>query len=102
VVNLAYNPPQTNWPVAIEEYYRLAHYRPVTDSGAVRLARSAEELRRAIDESLLHPDRQRAERRRLYERMVTFTDGGCACRLAAEILHFVRVSSRAAPHRRAA
>jgi len=89
VVNLAYNPPGTNWPVSIAEYYRLTHYRPVTESGAVRLATSPEDLKDALNEALLHPERRRAERRALYADLVTFTDGRCAHRLADAILGFL-------------
>jgi CDP-glycerol glycerophosphotransferase (TagB/SpsB family) len=89
VVNLAYNPPESNWPVPIADYYRLAHYRPVTESGAVRLARSAQDLLAGINEALLHPELGRSERRRLYETLVTFTDGRSAERLADEIHRFV-------------
>jgi hypothetical protein len=89
VVNLAYNPPSSSWPVSIGDYYRLTHYRPVTESGAVRLATSADDLKAALNEALLHPERRREARRALYADMVTYTDGGCAVRLACAILRFL-------------
>lgn len=102
IVNLAYNPPGTNWPVSVADYYRLTHYRPVTESGAVRLARSPEDLRDAINEALCRPELRREERRRLYAEMVTFTDGLCALRLAEAILDFLGASTRSASGRCAA
>jgi hypothetical protein len=92
VVNLAYNPAGSNWPVTIADYYYLAHYKPVTLSGAVRLARSEEELLAGIGEALLHPEYRREERKRLYQSMVTYTDGRCAMRLAEAIWRFVGAS----------
>jgi hypothetical protein len=89
VINLAYNPPESCWPVCVADYYRLTHYRPVTESGAVRLVRSPEELREALNEALLHPERRRRERQRMYADLVTYTDGRCALRLAQAILQFL-------------
>jgi hypothetical protein len=91
VVNLAYNPPGSNWPVSIADYYRLTHYRPVVESGAVRLATSADDLKIALNEALLHPELRRAERRALYDDLVTYPDGRCALRLADAILGFLNV-----------
>lgn len=102
IVNLAYNPPGTNWPVSLADYYRLTHYRPVTESGAVRLARNSDELRDAINEALRHPERRREERRRMYADMVTYTDGRCALRLADAILDFLEQADCWSDVRRAA
>jgi len=99
VVNLAYNPPGSRWPVSIGQYYELAHYRPVTRSGAVRLARSAADLLGAIDEALRHPERRRAERAALYRAIVGRADGGAAARLASDLLAFLGRRLGAGPSR---
>lgn len=102
IVNLAYNPPGTNWPVSLADYYRLTHYRPVTESGAVRLAHGPEDLLDAINEALLHPERRREQRRRLYADMVTYTDGQCSRRIAAAILDFLGSTAEVELGRKAA
>jgi hypothetical protein len=89
VVNLAYNPAGSRWPVSIREYYALPHYRPVTTSGAVRLAVSPQELLEALREGLRFPERRRGERAQLFQRIVTYTDGRCALRLADDLLAFL-------------
>jgi hypothetical protein len=90
VVNLAFNPPGAAWDFDPADYYRLVHYRPVADSGAVAIARSPEELTAALAEALDDPGRRSARRRELYRLYDPFGDGRAAERIGACLLRFVR------------
>ncbi len=89
VINLAYNLPGKFDGFDIADYYRLTHYQPVTESGAVVLVRSEEELRAAIVDALLSPKARSLERRRICGEYDPFRDGRAAERLASAILDFI-------------
>lgn len=70
VINVAYNPPGVEiGAVNIPAYYDFDHYRPIVESGAVRLANSEDEMRRLLTEALTNPASERRERRALLEQM---------------------------------
>lgn len=88
VVNIAFDlSPERSFQAAIEQYYsEYDHYRTVVESGAVRLARSPEELLAEVAASLGEPGRDREGRRRLVDLWCGPFDGGSGRRLAAAIL----------------
>jgi hypothetical protein len=93
VVNIAFDlSPERSFQAVIDQYYtRYDHYRTVVESGAVRLARSSEELRHHIATCLQDPGLDREARRRLVELWCGPSDGASGRRLASAIL------GRAAP-----
>lgn len=88
VINIGYNPPN----VAVEklcyaDYYEFDHYRPLVESGAVELAKSASEMREMIRKNLCEPARRKKERGELIEKMFGATlDGKSAGRVARVLL----------------
>lgn len=105
VINIAYNPPGIDIsPFDYGRFYDFDHYRPVTRSGAVRLAWSEEEMAGIIREALKQPTSMRTEQAMLLRTMFGDTlDGASADRVAATLLRLVGVEAEcasAAPHAR--
>lgn len=92
VINVGYNPAS----VPIDElsygdYYDFDHYKPVVESGAVQVARSIDEMSRFIEDALNLPERNRAERKELMNRMFGPTlDGKSGTRVAETLLKIAR------------
>ncbi|HEY9449634.1 MAG TPA: hypothetical protein VIQ60_07755 [Gemmatimonadaceae bacterium] len=77
VVNIAFDvasPPWLGQPVW-DVYYQYEHYRPVVELGAVRVARSADELATHVSAYLENPALDREARRRLVELEVSLPLG---------------------------
>jgi hypothetical protein len=87
-VNVAFDlSPERSFEVPIRQYYTdYDHYRTVVESGAVRLARSPEELLAHVTAYLRDPGLERENRRRVVELWCGPTDGGSGRRLAAALL----------------
>ena len=87
VINVGYNPPGVDpklLPVDFLRFYEYEHYRPVTDSGAIDLVRSEDELERAVRDTLAHPERRAEARKKLTERFFgDQLDGRSSSRVAA-------------------
>lgn len=87
VVNVGYNPPgvdRSSLPVDYVRFYEYEHYRPVTESGAIDVVRSEDELERGVREALAHPERRSEERKRLTARFFgEHLDGRSSSRVAA-------------------
>lgn len=87
VVNIGYNPPGLEagaLPVDFIRFYDYEHYRPVTESGAVDIAVSEEELERSLVEALARPEARAEARRNLTQRFFqSHLDGRAASRVAA-------------------
>jgi hypothetical protein len=84
VINVGYNPPGLDiGPVDYRRYYDFDHYRPIVSSGAVRLARSRDEMRTMILESLRDPSSGSCARRQLINEMFGPYLEGSAERVAA-------------------
>jgi hypothetical protein len=98
VINVGYNPPGV--PVSELEYalyYQFDHYRPVVESGAVRVARSETEMRELLTRALDYPNEDTDQRKKLVERMFGATlDGKSASRAADHLLSLARSNSQ--PH----
>lgn len=88
VVNIAFDlSPERSFQEPIEQYYaEYDHYRTVVESGAVRLARSPEELLGAVRAYLAEPALDRAGRRRIAELWCHPFDGRASGRLAHGLL----------------
>ncbi len=55
--------------------YEFNHYEPISKSGAVRIAKTDNDLPELINEYLTHPDRDQEARRKVVDDYVVFTDG---------------------------
>ena len=89
VINVGYNPPSVPaGEMSYAKYYEFDHYKPVVDSGAVRVAWSEGEMRDLIFESLENPAKASAERRNLIQEMFgDLLDGKSSLRVANTLLH---------------
>jgi hypothetical protein len=92
VVNIAFDLlPQRSLSRAADKYYtHYDHYRTVVDQGAVRLARSPEELIAHIAAYLRDPGLDRDGRRRVADLWCGPSDGSAGRRLAAALLSRIR------------
>lgn len=88
VINVGYNPPSVpESEVSYRGYYEFDHYKPVIESGAVRLAESEREMREFLRVSLEDPASGSAERKKLISRMFGNTlDGKSSERVADTLL----------------
>jgi hypothetical protein len=88
VINLGLEPPGRRLPghIRFSRYVEYEHYRPVVDSGGVRVARSLDELRDLIRRGLAEPDRDGPQRRAFIQQMFDGTLDGKAGRRVAETL----------------
>ncbi len=83
VINVGYNPPVDIRPKNYALYYNFDHYRPVVESGAVRVAWAETEMKSLLTEALAHPQKDSANRKALLSRMFGNTlDGRSAIRVA--------------------
>ncbi len=91
-INVGYNPTS----VALDElsyadYYEFDHYKPVVDSGAVKVARNVEEMEKLIKVALTEPGRERSQRKELMDRMFGSTlDGRSGKRVAEALLSIAK------------
>lgn len=67
-------------------FYGSSHYSNVVATGGVRLAKSMDELVGFVDEALRHPERLRAQRRAIVERLAFGNDGKSGERVGRFIL----------------
>jgi hypothetical protein len=97
VINVGYNPHGLDIsPLDYSRYYDFDHYRPVVQSGAVRVAWSEDEMRLLLRQALSNPQADRSNRRALIESMFGHSlDGYSGTRIAhcliklAEMRNFV-------------
>jgi hypothetical protein len=88
VINIGYNPPGVETGgIEYTRYYDFDHYRPLVESGAVSLARSADQLRALLREHLSRPRGAADQRQDLLKRFFDGTlDGGVARRIASRLV----------------
>jgi hypothetical protein len=86
VINIDYLAPGVKYVFDYRKYYEFEHYRPVVDSGALRLAKSPAELRELIARALKNPLQDSTNRQKLLKRMFGDTLDGQSGRRAAETL----------------
>lgn len=98
VVNVGFDlSPERSMQHTIERYYtHYDHYRTVMEAGAVRLARSPEELLAHITAYLRNPVLERAERRQLVQLWCGPFDGRSGHRLASALLGRTAAAARTA------
>ena len=99
VVNLGFDvtsPPPLGKPVW-EVYYQYEHYRPVVELGAVRVARSAEEIATHVSAYLEDPALDRDARRKLVELEVSLPLGRSSARILDVLQRIAIQRSSAAP-----
>lgn len=92
-INLDFDPPGTNLPPCLGygRHIRFDHYRPVAESGAVMVARSAKDMARMLRRGLTRPDVDSVLRHRFLE--ATFDgllDGKAGIRVAERLLAIIR------------
>lgn len=76
------------------EEYGAEHYRPLVESGGLRVARTWDEVGELMERAVREPGRDREARRAMVRRECGVVDGGAAARVAASIGAWV--ASRAA------
>ncbi len=88
VINLGFDPPGSHLPIGFhwKRHIDFDHYRRVADSGAVTVAWSVDDLRRAIRQSLENPSAQREARRAFIQSTFGATLDGESGRRAAQTL----------------
>lgn len=92
-INLDFDPPGTDlpWCQGYERHIRFDHYRPVAESGAVMVARSANDMARMLRRGLTEPEADSAARRRFLESMFgSLLDGSAGVRVAEQLLAIAR------------
>lgn len=89
VINVGYNPSSVS-ELFYADYYEFDHYKPVVESGAIEVARSAEEMREFLKKSLYNPEKRTQERKGLIRTMFGSTlDGRSGARVADTLLKIV-------------
>lgn len=83
IVNFGYPPEFMN-------AYSFAHYKPLVEWGAVRVAKSADELIQAINDGFRDPGREREARARVVRELVGHADGKSAERSVELLEKLVR------------
>jgi hypothetical protein len=87
VINVGYNPPGVPEDViSYYRYYSFDHYRPVVESGAVQVARSAQEINSMIRHALACPESGRAQRQLLLRKFFGELPNGESGNRVAEVL----------------
>lgn len=92
VINVGYNPPSVpTSELSYADYYEFDHYKPVVESGAVRVAASTEEMRSLLKKFLEAPQTDAGRRRALIEKMFADTlDGRSGNRVAETLIRISR------------
>ena len=92
VINVGYNPPNVKEEIlSYSDYYEFDHYKPVVDSGAVRVAGSPGEMKEMMAKYLSDPLQHSGERKRIIDRMFGDTlDGASSSRVAEVLLRLSR------------
>ncbi|HEY8187121.1 MAG TPA: hypothetical protein VIF64_13690 [Pyrinomonadaceae bacterium] len=92
VINVGYNPPELD--VKELDYarcYTFEHYRPVVESGAIKVARSESEMRSMLQQALIEPQADSNRRRALIKEMFgNALDGYSGVRVAGFLLQMAK------------
>jgi hypothetical protein len=88
VLNVGYNPPGVNREeLDYSRYYEFDHYRPIVESGAVRVAKTEGEMQELLRQALSEPQRDANHRQALLTKMFGQTlDGRSGGRVAEQLL----------------
>lgn len=92
VINLGFNPPGVpESELCYARYYHFDHYKPIVESGAVRVAHTVDELRDLTVRALTQPEADQTSRTALLDQMFGPTlDGLGGRRIAAKLLALAR------------
>jgi hypothetical protein len=91
VVNIAYDGrAQFSYFKSVRRYYDYHHYSPIMRSGAVPLARSAQELEEFVAEALAQPDKRRQQRAAIVDEFCAYPDGGSLKYIEREIFDMLK------------
>lgn len=86
VIGVAFDGKMRQTPdLSVERMFYFTHYRPLTESGAIAIAKSREELIASLDRATRDRGERAEQRRRMVELVVGRHDGGAAMRICAEI-----------------
>lgn len=90
IVNLDYDPEpgQPNQALIKDVNHLWTHFRPITNAGGMWMADNPDEVIKAVQTYLAHPELHRAGRRRIADFVCGYTDGRCGERLTQAILDF--------------
>ena len=89
IINLAFDMKKVNYWASTKRFYDFEHYQPVISSGAVKLARSREELLEMTLHYLDKPHLEKDERAKLRDMMCYKLDGLSAQRVAEHVLSLI-------------
>jgi hypothetical protein len=94
VINVGYNPRGVGTEqISYADFYEFDHYKPVVESGAVEVARSAEEMRRLLEKAFENPSEKSKNRNDLLKKMFGSTlDGNSGRRVAQTLLEIAGFS----------
>lgn len=90
LISVCFDKPEWKYWESFRRYHAYDHVRPVLQSGGVRIVYSPEELQNAVGEYLLHPEKDREERKRIVDEQVYRFDGQSTKRLAEIIMRTMR------------
>lgn len=97
VINLDFDPPGSDlpWCKGYERHIRFDHYWPVANSGAVMVARSAEDMAEMLYRGLTEPQADAEARKRFLDSFFEgLLDGQAGRRIADELLRLARSGQR--------
>ncbi len=96
VVNIEFSGESDSPAGLLYAEYDADHYRPLIDSGGIRLAHTWPELASHLREAVRHPERYRSERAAMVRRECGVVDGRAAERVADAVaaLHAARAGGR--------
>lgn len=87
VINIAFDGfHKRPWARSTLRAYRYAHYKPIAESGGIRLVYSKEELKEAVNQYLENPVIDSHKRKKLCQRFCYKLDGKSGQRIAENIL----------------
>lgn len=91
VINLDFDPQpeQPDQELIKEINHQWVHFKPVAESGGVRLVNNFAELTRAVNEYLQNPQTDRERRRWIVEYVCGYADGQCGRRMADAVMEFI-------------
>lgn len=95
VINVGYNPPSVSTDeLSYAHYYEFDHYKPVVESGAVRVAENPEQMANLINDALTEPERDKHLRKALIDQMFGSTlDGRSSTRVAEALLRISQLAN---------
>jgi hypothetical protein len=96
VVNLDYDPTpgSPDHDLIKDINHRWTHFKPVAESGGLRLVNNQDELVGAVKSYLAHPEKDRSARRRMVDYVCGYADGRCGQRMAEAAVDFAMRTRR--------